>query len=223
MRLVDFISSLYPANIGDGRDEARKAVEKLTRTVPGRTPEAVRLGRIFGANKNKPLPGSLQLKSLAFDMVRNCALWTALGEPGAAAPVLSGTETAAPVPKVRRHVEDDTPACRERVERFIGTWLVDHREDLPGAPAEFGAIDRRGRRVDLALYNDRFTLVTLREGTWWRSPFFACPRRTGRGLPRRRRAAPRFTSRMCNDEPGYMSFNASGLPRPEPHDRGRRR
>ena len=52
VRLIDFISSLYPANIDDGRDDVRAAVEKLTRTVPGRTPEAVRLGRIFGAKKN---------------------------------------------------------------------------------------------------------------------------------------------------------------------------
>jgi hypothetical protein len=207
VRLVDFISSLYPATIGDGQDNVRAAVAKLTRTVSGRKPEAVRLGRIFGANKNKPLPGSLCLRSIAFDMAHNCALWTALGTPGATPPVLSGSETAAPAPKVRRHVADDTPACRERVENFIGGWLIEHREELPGAPAEFSVISTAAvNGDDLALYNERFALVTYTKDMVGDSRL-RMPEAHWKGLAAAHARGATIYICMCNDEPGYMAFN----------------
>ncbi len=207
VRLVDFIASLYPPQPSDGRDAVRAAAEKLTRTVAGRTPEAVRLGRIFGANKRRQLPGNLQLKSCAFDMERNCALWAAVGEPDAEAPVLSGTEIVAPPPKGRRRVEDDTPACRERVERFIGAWLVQHRQELPGKPAEFEVVSAAGvDAADLALYIGCFVLVMYTRDMV-SDPRLRLTTRQWKALADAHARGATIFICMCNDEPGYFSFN----------------
>jgi hypothetical protein len=141
-------------------------------------------------------------------MVRNCALWTAVGEPGDAAPVLTGTETAAPVPKTRRHVEDDTLACRERVERFIGTWLVEHREELPGAPEAFSVVSTAAvDGSDLPLCDDRFTLVMYAKDMVSDSRL-RLPEAHWQGLAAAHARGATIYICMCNDEPGYMSFNA---------------
>ena len=207
LRLVDLLGSLYPPKPDDGRDPVRAAAEKLTRTVAGRVPEAIRLGRLFGVYKNKPLPGALRIQSLTFDMVRNCALWAAVGERGASAPVLSGTEVVAPPPKQRRRLDDDTLVCRERVERFIGRWLVDHREELPGSPFPFEALSAAAvDATDLSLQTGRFVLVMYaRDMTT--DPRLRLPVGHWKGLGEARARGAEIYICICNDEPGYLSFN----------------
>jgi hypothetical protein len=205
IRLADFLGSLYPPRSGDGCDETRGALEKLTRS-DGRPPESARVGRIFGAYKNQPLPGGLLLMSPSFDVAHNCVLWTARGKPGAPAPVMTGSEAVVPAvdSPTRRPVADDTPFCRERIERFVGEWLLKHKElpgyeavSVAGTLAADLAVRGSGERIVLVMYAR--DMVT--------DPRVRLPLAHWKALEQAQAQGAEILVCMCNDDPGYMSLN----------------
>ena len=207
VRLVDFVASLYPPKPEDGLDKVRQAADKLTRTIKGGHPEPVRLGRIFGVHKHKLLPGGLRIENSAFHMDHNCILWTAVGQAQDAAPALTGDETVAAAPTrpqlAARTVVDDTLACRQQIERFIGSWLAQHRADL-GACETVSVAASDG--AEIALRSGRFVLV-MYAMDMTTEPRLRMPAGHWKALGLAREHGAEIYICMCNDEPGFLSLH----------------
>ena len=208
--MTDLLASLYPPRANDGFDEARHAIEKLTRSVEGLPPDSARVGRVFGAYKNRTLPGGLQLRRGSIDMVHNCFRWVAAPDDEGApieAPVLSATESHVVKARPRRTPLEDAPLCRARIERFVGEWLLKNRPMLPGSPGPFDAISTAGCEADdVAFLHGAFALVIyIRDLVT--DPHPRMPEAHWKALARAKERGATIYICLCADEPGYLSFD----------------
>jgi len=206
IRPADLVASLYPPKPQDQLDAVRSAVAALTRTEDRKPPEAIRIGRLFGRFKGVPLPGGLQIQSAAYDTSRNCQLWTATHDPDAVEAECSGQEVAA---KPAKHqVADDTTDCRYRIERFVGSWLNEHRMSLPEQPSAFDVISAAGSDpTDVALRKGRFVLVAYSRDMTTDHRLWL-PAEHWKALGDARSGGAEVYVCICNDEPGYLSFQS---------------
>lgn len=209
------LSSIYPARRRDGLSEVREAVEKITRTALGRLPEAAYLGTVITRNTRHGLPGGYCFHRV--DVGNSSLRWKVSSHnraPLATVPAI-GALPQGPLPRALPKrgltLDGDSPACRERVERAVGDWLMKHVCELKDAPPQLQVVsgtEITHQPFDLGGRSEPwvcifYTRVTSGPEMWFRIPF-----KTWNAIGAAHKDdAPAFVA-FCNDEPGMLTFDS---------------
>ncbi len=157
LRARDIVAALYPVT-KDGYDSVRRVIEQIARTFPGRVPETVRLGKFFSRMDGVTVVGGSKLRRTSLDNV-GTAVWTAVLDSDATPP-LDNVAKGPSIDHPKRPYVDDTPTCRQLIEKDVGEWLCQNASSFTAPPP--AAIEAVSGTGAVAAPRD----LVLRSGCW---------------------------------------------------------
>jgi|GEM_PF-3768851 len=211
------IDSLYPIQRRDGLSEVREAVEKVTRTARGRLPEAARLGTVIARSTRHTLPGGYRFHRVDVNDPTSLRWKISSRNPAPLATIGATAKDPLPrgaLPRARTKrglaLDGDSPACRERVERAVGDWLVKHVKELKDAPPRFQVVsgtELTYQPFDLGGRSEPWVCIFYTRVTSGPEMWFRIPVKTWNAIGAAHKdSAPAFVA-FCNDEPGMLTFD----------------